>query len=220
MTETLQTNPKEIVQKYLLQGPFKAREITKEETEKQSKQLKDETWKAGEELMNQIINKFYYNLNDEHRYGLPKPKFKYFIGILAETTRTFRITFYLAECGYYRLAFANLRDILEFVMKIKYFYENKTEFDEWIAKPNSSFFTTSDLREKMFRDNKALNKEVENFSNTLSKNRHSLRFTLDSLGVIITDTSYYRKDLFEKWCKHMIMLKNLSIKIINAGNKE
>ena len=203
----------EEILKYIKSGPFKARELTKEETHKNSPELKDAAWKAGEELMKALTEKF-YNFPPTKKYMLGTQYYLYYHGLLAETFRTFQNTFRLAEEGYYRSALADLRDLLELVMKIKFFYENTEDFYKWINHPNSSFYTTKDMRDSGFFSEE-LNNRIEDFSTTLSKNRHSLRFTLDSLGPVITNVSYYRKDMFEKWCKHMIDLKELTIEIIN-----
>lgn len=208
-------NPKEIIQKYLSQGPFKARETTKCETHVHSKDLNDAAWEAGSKLMEALSNKF-YNFPPQKNYMIGSPQYPYFTGLLAEVLKTFQNAFRLAEEGYYRSAFGELRDLLELVMKIKYFYEKPKEFNIWIG-GKDGLFTTEDVRNKLFKGTE-LYDEINEFSNTLSRNRHGAVYTLDSLGIIITSANYYRKDLFEKWCKHMIMLKDLSIKIISVGD--
>lgn len=202
--------PSEIITKYLKYGPFEARRITKEETHKNSSELKDVAWKAGEELLNVISDKF-YNYPPAKKYMVGSPQYRYFTGLLAEVLKTFQNTFRLAEEGYYRSAFSDLRDLLEIVMRIKYFYHAEEDFNKWIK---GQYYTTEDIRDSEFFGD-PLTEKIKGFSNTLSANRHSVVFTLDSLGPIITNASYYRKDLFEKWCKHMIMLKDLCLEIVN-----
>lgn len=202
----------EIITRYFKVGPFESAKLTKEKTEKKSKEIKDKTWKACDSLLKEISEKFYEESHLNPIYALEKEEWEYFVGLSIELVKTLQVTFRLAEEGYYRIALGNLRDILEIVMKIKYFYNNKEKFLEWIDKPR--IYNTKGLRKLLFKDTELKN-EIENFSNSLSNNRHSIRQSLDSLGIVLTNLPYYRKDLFEKWCKHMILLKDLCIKIIN-----
>lgn len=206
-------NPREILTKYIKEGPFKAREITKDETEKNSKELKDIAWVAGEELINKTMESF-LNYPPEKNYELFSEPYMELNKLSVELVKTFQNAFRLAEEGYYRSAFGELRDILELVMKIKLFYEDPKAFKKWLSDPNV-LYTTKEIRKQKLYQNSGLNSEIESLSSTLSNNRHCSSNTLDAKGPIVTNVSYYRKDLFEKWCKHMIILKDLGIKIIN-----
>lgn len=201
---------KAIIKKYLKSGPWKAAEITKEETEKDSKVIKDIAFAAGEELLREIGGKF-YSYPPKKTYEFGTQEFALFSSLLAELMKTSQISFRLAEEGYYRVAMASLRDVLELVLLIKLFYDSPTDFQEWFG---GGIYKMKRLRKKLFRGSE-IDKEVIDFSQILSNNRHSMRPTLDAFGKILTNVPYYRKDLFEKWCKHMITLKDLGIKIIN-----
>jgi 6-pyruvoyl-tetrahydropterin synthase len=203
--------PREILEKYVSKGPFKARELTKQETHKNSSELKNSAWAAGDEMLNEISRNFYEISQDDTKLKMSFNQFINFTALLAELLRTFQITFILAEEGYYRTAFANLRDLLELVMKIRYFYDHPEEFDKWRSDPNK-LYTTENIRKLFFRRT-SLEKELEKFSQALSRSRHGSSATLDASGPLMTNVSYYRKDLFEKWCKHMIILKDLTTKI-------
>ena len=207
----------DILKKYISQGPFRAREITKEETAKISKELKDVAWKAGEEIIRKIGERF-LEYPPQKNYNPFTKEHTILYALLIEFIKTFQNAFRLAEEGYYRSAFGESRDMLEIVMKIKLFYEDKISFNKWLTDPNK-LFTTSYIRSTALFRNFGLNEEIEKLSNVLSNNRHCSFATLDARGPIVTNVSYYRKDLFEKWCKHMILLKDLAIKIINAEDK-
>jgi len=107
-----------------------------------------------------------------------------------------------------------LKTMFEFLMKIKLFYEVPSLFHKWLSDPNI-LYTTKDMRKTDLYKKSNLNKEIEKLSRAFSNNRHCSSKTLDAKGPIVTNVSYYRKNLFEKWCKHMILLKDLGIKIIN-----
>lgn len=123
-------------------------------------------------------------------------------------------SFRLAEEGYYRSAFRELRDILELVMKIKLFYVSTEDFKKWYEDPNK-LYTTGDMRAHAVFKNSKLNKEIEKLSRALSNNRHCSSATLDSRGPVTTSICYFRQDLFEKWCNHVTLLTDLGTKIIN-----
>ena len=194
-------------------GMVSARNITKEETHKHSTDLKNAAWKAGEDLINEIGIAFFKE-PPAKKYPFFSGENKLLYSLLAESVKTFQNAFRLSEEGYYRSAFGELRDILELVMKIKLFYIDTACFKKWYEDPNELYPTTEMRSHILFRDS-GLNMEIEKLSNALSNNRHCSSATLDSRGPFITNACYYRKDLFEKWCKHVIILKELCIKIIN-----
>ena len=202
----------EIIKRYFKKGPFKAKKLVKIDTAENSKSIKDKTWQAGTDLINEVIDNF-YNFDFENKsYKLKLYQIIKFQGLLAEIIRTFSTAFKLAEEGDYRIAFAELRDILEFVIKIKFFYNNPEHFDKWTKDPNK-VYAISDILPSF---NEQLKLKINDFQNVLSINRHGSSFTLDSFGEIICDINYYKKEQFEKWCKHMITLKDLSIEIIST----
>jgi len=192
-------------------GFVKARELTKEETHNTSKQIMDKSWSKFEELINLIAQDF-YNYPPEKKYKVFTPEFNLFQSLLVELVKTVQNSFRLAEEGYYRSAFGELRDILELVMKIKLFYVSTKDFKKWHEDPHK-LYTTGDMRTHTFFQNPELNKEIEKLSRALSNNRHCSSATLDSRGPVMTNICYFRKDLFEKWCKHAILLSDLGIKI-------
>ena len=141
------------------------------------------------------------------------------LGVLyTEIVKTYQNAFRLAEEGYYRSAFGELRDLLEQIMKIKLFYEEISLFKKWVKDANV-LYTTKELRKTDLFKNAGLNEKIANLSNALSNNRHSSFATLDANGPVNTNVSYYRKDLFEKWCKHLILLSELSSEIIDIKPK-
>ena len=213
MSEKIGENPREILSKYIKEGPFKAREITKIETEKNSEELRDAARKNGEDIINNVLKKF-LEYPPEKNYKPFSKGYMELYKLATELTKTFQNAFRLAEEGYYRSAFGELRDMLEMIMKIKLFYEDRSSFNKWLTDSNA-LFTTSDIRSTPIFKNSGLNEEIKKLSNALSNNRHCSHATLDARGPIVTNISYYRKDLFEKWCRHIIMLKDLSIKIID-----
>jgi len=95
--------------------------------------------------------------------------------------------------------------------------EDVNIFGKWFKDPKR-IYTTKEMRKLSFFQKSGLNKEIEDFSNVLSNNRHCSSATLDSRGSLITNACYYRKPLFDKWCKHMIILKDLIIKIVDISS--
>jgi len=206
------SDPKRIIRKNIRAGLVPAREQTKKDTHENSKDLKDAAWKAAEEIINIIGNRF-FKFPPVKRYEIFSPPFIALWGLYIEYVKTFQNTFRIAEEGYYRCAFGELRDQLEIIMKMRYFYENIEDFEKWYRDPNK-IFTTKDLRKKDFFKKSGLCDEIESFSNTLSIYRHGSSATLDSKGPLATNACYYRKDIYDKWCKHFIILKKLCIKIL------
>lgn len=196
-------------------GFVKARELTKEETHNNSKQIMDKTWSKFEELINLIAQEF-YNYPPQKKYQVFTPEFNLFQSLLVELVKTVQNSFRLAEEGYYRSAFGELRDILELVMKIKLFYVSTEDFKKWYEDPHK-LYTTRYMRSLPFFQKSGLNTEIEKLSKALSNNRHCSSATLDSRGPVMTNICYFRKNLFEKWCKHVILLTDLGIKIAKLG---
>ena len=193
-------------------GFVKARELTKEETHNNSKEIMDISWRKFEELINSIAQEF-YDYPPEKKYKVFTPEFNLFQSILVELVKTVQNSVRLAEEGYYRSAFGELRDILELIMKIKLFYVSTEDFKKWHEDPHK-LYTTGDMRSLPFFQQSGLNAEIEKLSKALSNNRHCSSATLDSRGPVMTNICYFRQDLFEKWCKHVILLTDLSMKIL------
>ena len=194
-------------------GFVHSREKTKQDTEKYSKDIKDRAWKAGDDLLLAVADNFVSDKIRE-RYELFSKEHTQMYALFAEALKTFQNTFRLAEEGYYRSAFGELRDLLEIIMKMKLFYEDKNSFHKWLNSP-IELFITSDIRKTELFKNSPITGRIEHFSHILSNNRHCSSYTLDANGSIITNVSYYRKDLFEKWCKHVFILKEIVSEIIN-----
>ena len=195
-------------------GFVRARERTKGDTHKESKQIMDSAWSKFEELINLIAQEF-YNYPPEKKYKVFTPEFNLFQSILVELVKAVQNSFRLAEEGYYRSAFGELRDILKLVMKIKLFYVSTQDFKKWHEDPHK-LYTTGDMREHSFFKNSGLNEEIEKLSKALSNNRHCSSATLDSRGPVMTNACYFRQDLFEKYCKHVILLADLGLKITKS----
>ena len=195
-------------------GFVKARELTKEETHNTSKQIMGTAWSKFEELINLIAQEF-YDYPPEKKYKVFTPEFNLFQSILVELVKTVQNSFRLAEEGYYRSAFGELRDILELVMKIKLFYVSTEDFKKWYEDPNA-VYNTRRMRKLSFFKKSGLNDEIKKLSNSLSTYRHSSSANLDSRGLVMTNICYFRKDLFEKWCNHAISLTNLGTKIVHS----
>ncbi len=111
MNETIQENPREILLKYIKKGPFEAREITKNETEKNSKELRDTAWNSFDDIVNKIAGSF-LNYPPQKNYELFSKEYMELNKLTVELIKTFQNAFRLAEEGYYRSAFGELRDIL------------------------------------------------------------------------------------------------------------
>ena len=200
-----------IIDKYVKVGFDEARKITKEETHKHSKEIKDAAWASGSQIINGICVSL-LNYPPEKKYPpLSRPSLV-LTAIITDFTKTFQNAFRLAEEGYYRSAFGELRDLLELAMMMKLFYEEPPEFDRWYKDPNV-LFTTKKMRRLSLFMNSGLNNEIKKLSNALSRNRHSSSKCLDSRGKVMTNICYYRKDLFDKWCKHLILMEKWIEKI-------
>lgn len=203
--------------KIIEKGPFEARGLTKKRTHQESKELKEIAWKSIEEISKTIADAF-FNSPPPKKYTLTKQGL-ILLALFVEFNKTSANAFRLAEEGYYRSAFGESRDLLELVMKIKLFYEFPESLQEWVRTPNK-LFTTKRMRKHRLFQNSELNEEIKKLSNTFSNNRHCSVRNLDAFGKVMTNVPYYRKDLFEKWCKHIILMKELSIKIINSDAKQ
>lgn len=204
--------PRDVLLKNIKVGFVKSREITKKDTQRNSKAIKDKAWGAGEELINKLGCTF-FEVPPKKKYPIISQSNMALMSLYIELVKSFQNAFRLAEEGYYRSAFGELRDILELTMKIKLFYENEDFLKKWIMDPHK-IYTTGDMRKLSLFKNSGLNKRINDLSKTFSINRHCSSRTLDSLGQIMTNVCYYRKQIFGKWCKHLIQLKDLGIEII------
>lgn len=193
-------------------GFVNARILTKEETHKNSKEINDDAFARFEEVIN-LITKEFYDYPPQKKYNFLTMEHYVFQSLLFELVKTFQNSFRLAEEGYYRSAFGELRDVLELIMKIKLFYVSTEDFKKWCEDPNK-LYITSEMRSHPFFKKSGLNEEIEKLSQALSNNRHCSKSTLDSMGAVMTNVPYFRKDLFEKFCKHIFILSDLAIKII------
>ena len=103
------------------EGVTKGREYAKKDAHQHSGELKDAAWKAGEEIINSLAEAF-LNVPPEKKYPPFTVPHHRLMQLLTEYAKTFQNAFRLAEEGYYRSAFAELRDLLEIVMMLKLFY--------------------------------------------------------------------------------------------------
>jgi len=205
-------SPREILLRNVKAGFVESRNLTKEDTYRFSKDIKNSAWKSGEELINSLADNF-FNVPPPKKYPILSSQKMILLALYTELVKSFQNSFRLAEEGYYRSAFGELRDMLELVMKIKLFYEEEKYLKEWAKDPNR-LLVTKEMRSFLLFKNSGLNEEIEKLSNVFSNNRHSSSHTMDAVGPLLTNACYYRRPLFEKWCKHVILLKDLGIKII------
>ncbi|MBI2549139.1 hypothetical protein HYW21_07355 [Candidatus Woesearchaeota archaeon] len=168
-------------------GFVKARNLTKEDTHKNSKEIMDTAWSKFEELI-KLIAQECYNFPPEKKYIFPSNEYLLLWSILAELVKTIQNSFRLAEEGYYRCAFGELRDVLELVMKIKLFYISTEDFKQWSEDPNK-VYNTRTMRKLSFFKKSGLNEEIKKLSNSLSLYRHSSSVNLDSRGSVMTNIS-------------------------------